>query len=183
MLKDRTSVDNRKGEIKIMKTKIAILVAIGALIVGGVVLATAQGGPPQGQGPPPPPPPFGVPDIEHLTRALSLTDAQANELKPFLDTERTLVDSLRQKMDDLHKQIEAATKDGHFDEAQVRTLAGQQAQTMTDMIVEQERIKAKIYNTLTADQRAKLMQMHQRHGHGPGGPGGPGGPPPPPPDK
>ena len=171
-----------------VKTRIAILIGIVALIAGGVVFAVAQSGQEQGQrfsrreGMPPPPPPFGVPDVEHLTKALGLSEAQAAELKPFLDAERETVDAIIKRLGDSHQQIEAATKDGHFDEAQVRTLAGQQAQAHIDLTVEQERVKAKIYNVLTPEQRTKAEQMH-RHGPRPGGPGGPrgrGGPPPPP---
>jgi Spy/CpxP family protein refolding chaperone len=168
-----------------VKTRIAILIGIVTLIAAGVVIATAQGG--QGQGQPPPrrdgmpPPPFGVPDIEHLSRALALTDAQTAELKPFLDTEHATIEGLRKKLEEAHSQIETATANGQFDEAQVRTLAGQQAQTMTDLIVEQERVKAKIYSVLTPDQRTKAAQMHR---HGPGRPGAQPGPPPPsPPDN
>lgn len=177
-----------------MKTRIPILIGIVALFAAGVVFAAGQGGQEQGQRaqrregmpPPPPPPPFGVPDVEHLTKALGLTDAQASELKPFLEAERATVDALMKKVGDSHRQIQEATKDGHFDEAQVRTLAALHAQAQVDLIVEQERVKAKIYNTLTPEQRTQAEQMHRRGPHpggphGPGGPGGPGGPPPPPP--
>lgn len=176
-----------------MKTRITILVGIVALIIGGVVFAAAQGGPEQGQrpprregGPPPPPPPFGVPDVEHLSRALGLTEAQAAELKPFLDSERATVDALMKRLGDTHQTIEASAKDGKFDEAQVRALATQHAQVQVDLIVEQERVKSKIYNVLTPEQRTKAEQMHRHGPHpggpgGPHGPGGPGGPPPPPP--
>ena len=171
-----------------MKTRIAVLIGIVALVAAGVVLAAGQSGqegprPMRREGGPPPPP-FGVPDVAHLTQALGLTDAQATELKPFLDTERATIDGLMKKLGDTHQQLEEATKDGHFDEAQVRTLAAQQVQAHIDLIVEQERVKAKIYNTLTPEQRTKAEQMH-RHGPHPGGPGGrrgggPGMPPPPP---
>ena len=174
-----------------MKTRIAILIGIVALIATAVVFAAAQSGQErgqeQGQRPPrregmPPPPPFGVPDVEHLTQALGLTEAQATELKPFLDAERATVDALMKKLGDSHRAIEEASKDGKFDEAQVRTLAGAHAQVQVDLIVEQERVKAKIYSVLTPEQRAKAQQMHRHGPHpgGPGGPHGPGGPPPPP---
>ncbi|HXM35847.1 MAG TPA: Spy/CpxP family protein refolding chaperone [Pyrinomonadaceae bacterium] len=167
-----------------MRTRIAILIGIVALVAGGVVFVAAQDGAGQGQRPPhregmqPPPPHIGVPDVEHLAQALSLTDAQKAELKPFLDSERETVDALLKKLGDSHQQLEAATKDGHFDEALVRTLAGQQAQAQIDLTVEHERVKARIYNVLTPEQRTKAEQMH-RHGHH--GPGGPGMLPPPPP--
>jgi Spy/CpxP family protein refolding chaperone len=180
--------ERERKEQQIVKTRIAILIGIVALIAGGVVFA-AHAAQDQGQrmrregGPPPPPPP--VPDVESLSRALGLSEAQTAELKPFLDAQHATMDTLRQKLDDTRQQIQAATKDGQFDEAQVRTLAAQHAQAMTDLLVEQERVKAKIYNTLTPEQRTKAEQLH-RHGPGPGGPrgrgpGGPGMPPPPPP--
>jgi len=169
-----------------MKNRVLTFIGIGALIIGAVIFAAAQNGP-QG-GPPhppgPPPPPFSIPSLEHLTQALNLTDAQAAELKPFLDSERTTLDALMKKMGDLHKQLEDATAQGRFDEAQVRSLASQMGQTQTDMIVEQERTKAKIYNSLTPEQRAKVDELHKhggQRGRGPGGPGGPPQPPPPPP--
>jgi Spy/CpxP family protein refolding chaperone len=122
-----------------------------------------------------------VPDIERLARDLSLTDAQQSELKTFLDTERPTMDALRKKMDEQRKQLDAATANGQFDEAQVRALAGQQAQTMTDLIVEHKRIEAKIYNTLTGEQRARFEQFRQRGPRPPREGGRPGAPPPPPP--
>ena len=168
-----------------MKTRIAILMSIVALIAGGVVFA-AHAGQEQRlrrEGMPPPPPP--VPDAEHLSRHLGLSEAQTAELKPFLDSERATIEALRLKLEETHQQIQAATKDGQFDESQVRPLAAQHAQAMTDLMVEQERMKAKIYSVLTPEQRTKAEQLH-RHGAGPGGPrgrgpGGPGMPPPPPP--
>jgi Spy/CpxP family protein refolding chaperone len=169
----------KRKELQIVKTRIAILLGTLVLVAGGVVLAAAQGmhepGPPSRNGMPPPP--MGAPDIERLSQALGLTDAQTTELKPFLDTEHATIEGLRKTLDDAHQQMETATANGQFDEAQVRKLAGQQAQAMTELIVEQERVKAKIYNVLTPDQRAKAAQFHR---HGPGGPRGPGGPMPPP---
>jgi Spy/CpxP family protein refolding chaperone len=173
----------------IVKTRIAILIGVIALITGVVAFAAAQVGQEEGQrrtrhDGPPPPPPFGVPDVEHLTKALGLSEAQANELKPFLESERATLDSLMQKAGDTHRQIMEATRDGKFDEAQVRALANQHAAAQADLIVEQERVKAKIYNTLTAEQRTKAEQLHRHGPHGePGRPGMPPAPPPRPDDN
>jgi Spy/CpxP family protein refolding chaperone len=174
-----------------MRRRIAAIFSIALVLTCAAILVTAQGGqeqpprpPQQGmQPPPPPPPPFGVPDIERLARDLSLTDAQQAELKTFLDTERTTMDALRKRMDEQRKQLDAATANGQFDEAQVRALAGQQAQTMTDLIVEHKRIEAKIYNTLTQEQRARFEQFRQRGPRPPREGGRPNIPPPPPPDS
>jgi Spy/CpxP family protein refolding chaperone len=177
---------------KTMKRRIAAIFSISLVLVCGAIFVTAQSGqearapqagiqPPP---PPPPPPPFGVPDIQRLSRDLSLTDAQQSELKTFLETERTTMDSLRKKMDDERKQLDAATANGQFDEAQVRALASQQAQTMTDLIVEHKRVEAKIYSVLTEAQRARFQERRQPRGpRPPRDSGRPGVPPPPPPDS
>src|SRR4051812_38438922 len=166
-----------KGEKQSMKTRILTFIGIAALIVGAVILTSAQDGPVQQRQPPPPP--MGVPPIEHLAQALNLTDAQTAELKPFLDAERETVETLMKRLGDLHKQLDEATANGHFDEAQVRAIATQQAQAEADLTVEHERLKAKVYNLLTPEQRVRMEELHKRMGppHG----GRPGPPPQPPP--
>ena len=150
-----------------MKIRIAISVSIVA-VLAVLLIATAQsrtascqapqrpaGGPP----PPPPPPPLMN---EHLARELNLSDEQNAQVKAVFDAEHSTVEGLMKKLDDLREQIRAATANGRFDEAQVRTLANQQGQTQADLIVEHERTKAKIYGILTAEQRSKLEQLHER---------------------
>lgn len=161
-----------------MRKRIAILFSIAVLLVAGAIFATAQSGPgaarpprPQGGPPPPPPPPFGLPRLDRLARDLNLTEAQQTELKAFFDTERSTMDALMKKLDGQRQQLDAATANGQFDEAQVRALAAQQAQTFADLIVEHKRAEAKIYSILTPEQRARFDQLRQRRGQ-----------PPPPPD-
>jgi Spy/CpxP family protein refolding chaperone len=120
--------------------------------------------------------PFGVPEVEHLSRALGLSDAQAAELKTFFEAQQPTFEAIQRRFEESHKQLEAATADGRFDEAQVRALANQQGQAHADMLVEHERCKAKVYSVLNAEQRAKLEELHRSH-HGPHR-RGPGGPPP-----
>src|ERR1700687_2105328 len=61
----------KRKEQEIVKTRIAILIGLAALVAGAVILAAAHGAQEQGQRPSrregmlPPPPPFGVPDVEH----------------------------------------------------------------------------------------------------------------------
>jgi Spy/CpxP family protein refolding chaperone len=167
-----------------MRTRIAVVAAAAALLFTAAAFAGAQewhaGGPHQLQagGPPPPPPhppmPFGVPEIEHLSRMLGLTDAQAAELKTFFEAQEPTFESIHRRLEESHRQLEAATADGRFDEAQVRALAGQQGQAHADMVVEHERCKAKVYSVLTPEQRVRLEELHHGH-HGirlraPGGP-------------
>lgn len=168
-----------------MRKRVAILFSLAVIVVAGAIFATAQSGPgdtprQRQQGgappppPPPPPPPFGLPRLDRLARDLNLTEAQQAELKVFFDAERQALDSLMKKMDQERQQLDEATANGQFDEAQVRALAGQQAQTFVDLVVEHKRAEAKIYSILTPEQRNRFAQLRQRREPPP--------PPPPPPD-
>lgn len=168
-----------------MKKRIAILSMVTLVVVAGAINLTAQSGPSapraqRGEGvqpPPPPPPPFGLPRLDRLARDLNLTDAQQAELKTFFDTERATLDALMKKLDSQRRRLDEATANGQFDEAQVRSLAAEQAQTFADLIVEHKRAEAKIYSTLTAEQRTRFEQLRERR------PPQPPPPPPPPPDE
>lgn len=167
-----------------MKKRVAILFAIALVVAAGAIFATAQNGPgssarqQRGEGiqpppPPPPPPPFGLPRLDRLARDLNLTDAQQAELKTFFDAERATIDSLAKKLDAQRRQLDEATAGGQFDEGQVRAMAAQQAQTFADLIVEHKRVEARLYGTLTVEQRTRFEQLRERR---------PPPPPPPPPD-
>jgi Spy/CpxP family protein refolding chaperone len=60
--------------------------------------------------------------------------------------------------------MEAATANGQFDETKVREVASQQGQLHAEQIVEHERMKAKVFSLLTAEQRTKAEEMHKRGG-------------------
>ena len=109
--------------------------------------------------------------LEHMARELSLTDAQKAQVKTIMEATEATAQGIHAKLDEIHKQLEAATANGQFDENQVRTLVNQQAQLQADMTVEHLRAKSKIFGVLTAEQRTKAEEMHQRMGpkrrHGP----------------
>ena len=162
-----------------MTKKILVLAGIAALLIGATVFALAQH--PEmrekmrGHGP--------GDMIEHISRELNLTDAQKAQVKSLLDAQQATEEQRHTKLDDLRKQIEAATANGQFDENTVRNLASQQSQLMTDQMVDHLRLHSQIYGLLTAEQKTKADQMMKMHGGPERGPGGPGhhGPPPPPP--
>jgi len=162
-----------------MKIRIAISVSIVA-VLAVVLIATAQSrtascqAPQRPAGGPPPPPLMN----EHLARELNLSDEQNAQVKAVFDAEHSTVEGLMKKLDELREQLRAATANGQFDEAQVRTLANQQGQTQADLIVEHERTKAKIYSLLTAEQRTKLEQIHEHMKPPFPGPRPPANPPP-----
>ena len=155
-------------------TKIAGIAAAVALLGA---FAISQNGPHHmgGMG-------FGpMPDhiLAFMTDSLDLTDAQQTQAKAILDKEKPTFEPLMKQMADAHKQLSALGENGTFDEAAVRSLANQHAQTMVELIVQMTRVKSELYAILTPQQKAKaakIMQRHQdrmmNHMHGSGeGPG------------
>ena len=115
--------------------------------------------------------------LEHMSRALNLSDEQKTQVKAIMDSTESTASGIHAKLDDVHQQLGAATANGQFDEAQVRTLANQQAQLEADMTVEHFRAMSKVFSILTPEQRVKAealhkhMEYHERH---PGMPSHPG---------
>ena len=58
--------------------------------------------------------------------------------------------------------MRTATAGGQFNEEQIRALAANQAQTITELLVVKERVKAKVYAVLTPEQRTKVDAMLER---------------------
>jgi Spy/CpxP family protein refolding chaperone len=151
-----------------MRNRIRIIAAIVGLVIGASVLALGHGF--QGQGGHRRGPGHGD-MVEHLSRELNLTDAQKEQVKAIMASAEASAQGIHAKLDEVRKQIDAATANGQFDETQVRTLASQQAQLEAEMMVEHLRAKSKVFGILTAEQRAKAEEMHKRMGpmrrHGP----------------
>ncbi|HEV7475369.1 MAG TPA: Spy/CpxP family protein refolding chaperone [Pyrinomonadaceae bacterium] len=159
-----------------MRNRILIVAGIAALVISATVLAIGHGfqerrehgGGPGGHGD----------MLEHMARELNLTDAQKEQVKTIFASAESSGKDIHAKLEEIHKQLDAATANGQFDEAQVRTLANQQAQLEADMMVEHLRAKSKVFAILTAEQRVKAEEMHKQMG-----PMRRHGPPPPPPSE
>jgi Spy/CpxP family protein refolding chaperone len=154
-----------------MRKRILVIGGIAALIIGATVFAVAQAGlkfnhfqqrregPGEGRrrGP-------GPEMLEHMARALGLSEEQKTQIKALMENIGPAEEARHQKMEEIQKQLEAATANGQFDEAKVRDLANQQAQLQAEAIVEHERMKSKVFALLTAEQRVKAEEMHKRGG-------------------
>ena len=99
-----------------------------------------------------------------MARVLGLSEDQKTQIKALMESIGPAEEARHQKMEEIHKQLEAATANGQFDEAKVRDLANQQAQLQAEGIVEHERMKSKVFALLTAEQRVKAEEMHKRRG-------------------
>ena len=97
----------------------------------------------------------------HLWKKLNLTDAQKKEMFSIRLEERAKMKPLVQKLKAGRDQLRALPK-GQFDEAKVRAIAKGQADIITELIVEKQRMKSRIYAVLTPEQRAKVEQMREK---------------------
>jgi len=101
--------------------------------------------------------------LHFFTDYLDLTDAQQAQVKDIMAKEKPALKPLMQQMAQSHQQIRELTMAGTFDEAKVRTLATQQAQTMTEMIVQKARIESEMIQILTPEQKTKLNDFMAEH--------------------
>jgi periplasmic protein CpxP/Spy len=148
-----------------MRKSIALVLGVVALV--GIALTTvlyvrAQGGSGwhgragwHGRG--------GPPSIErivdHIGHRLDLTTEQKNQVNSIIAAERPNVETLFAQLKTNWQQMRTTTAGGQFNEEQVRALAANQAQTITELIVAKERVKSKVYAVLTPEQRTKADQM------------------------
>jgi Spy/CpxP family protein refolding chaperone len=98
--------------------------------------------------------------LRRMTRELNLTGAQQTQIKSILQAEKAKIQPLRQQLRQ-NQQTENTAISGTFDEGKARAFAGKQAQIVSDLMVERERMKSEIYAVLTPDQRAKAQQLMQ----------------------
>ena len=130
-------------------TRIRIL-TIGAAVLLAATAAIAQGrhgyGGPGG-------------DFHRLLRQLDLTADQHSQVKAIFEKEKPTLQPLMQQMRQNHSAMKALEASGPFDEAKTTALATQNSQTMIQLQVEHARIKSEIMQILTADQKAKLVQL------------------------
>jgi len=98
-----------------------------------------------------------------MTDYLDLSHAQQAQVKQIFANEKPSILPLVQQLAESHKQLRQLEEGSTFDEGKVRTLASQQAQTMTDLIIEKAKIKSQIFNLLNADQKAKAQKFMDRH--------------------
>jgi periplasmic protein CpxP/Spy len=110
--------------------------------------------------------------IGHLAQVLNLTDAQKTQIKQ-------LEDSFKESTKGLHEQLGKvgpggpfeALNGGSFDEATVRAAAQARANLHVELEVAHARFFSQVAAVLTAEQKAKLAELHkqmqERHKQGP----------------
>jgi Spy/CpxP family protein refolding chaperone len=143
-----------------MKGKRKVLtVALALVLVTGVAASWAAAGGARAQG--------GRGGFEHhmlgmMTDYLDLTDAQQAQVKQIFAAEKAAVLPLVQQLHQTRRQLRQLAQSSSFDEGKVRAIAGQQAQTMTELTVEKSKVANQIFNLLTPDQKAKAQKFMER---------------------
>ena len=130
------------------------------LFAGAAIAQTAPTTPPAhgfgGRG-------FGGPRFGMLFHQLNLSDAQKTQMKQIMTQERPTLKPLMQQMAQGENQLRTLELSGTFDEAQARTIATQQSQNMTELMVQRARVESEMIQVLTPDQKTKLAQLVQQH--------------------
>jgi Spy/CpxP family protein refolding chaperone len=127
-----------------------LIITIGTCLTGGVIAASAAT-PQSNSGT------FADNFVAHrLEHKLNLTDAQRTQLRAILQAERPTIQALAVRLRNENQQLTARDT---FDEAFVRSVAAQHDATMTDVLVEREKVRTEVLQVLTPEQRAKLKQL------------------------
>lgn len=98
-----------------------------------------------------------------FTDYLNLTDAQQVQIKEIMAKERPTIQPLMEQLKQSHHQLRQLAESGSFDEGKVRSLAAQQSQTMTELIVQKTRIESDLFQLLTPEQKTKMQEFMNRH--------------------
>ena len=150
-----------------MKIKFLLLTiaATGLVFAQGRAGFARQGGP-------------GGPSMEaRLTKTLNLNATQQNAVHTALQEHRVNTQGLGEKMHTLNTQLHAAIKTGASD--QIDAISASIAQVHQQTVASQAKAAAKIYATLTPDQKTQVGDHIQMlMGGGPGMMRRPVGPPP-----
>ena len=97
-----------------------------------------------------------------MTEHLGLTDAQQAQVKQIFAAEKPTMQPLMQQLHQNEQALRQLETSSSFDEAKVRELASQRAQTMTELTVEKAKVHNQVFNLLTPDQKTKALAFLNR---------------------
>src|SRR5262249_53952811 len=126
-----------------------VLVLLGAVAVSQTLKRVGYG---YGQGM------FGRHMLAFYARQLDLTETQQSQVKDIIAREKPTIKPLLLQLAQAHHQLRQFEESGNFDEAQVRALAAQQSQTITELIVQKARIESEMLQILTPEQKTKFKE-------------------------
>lgn len=105
--------------------------------------------------------------IAYEARELDLTDTQRQQIRTIWEGDRPTLSKLAKQFAEESRDLSAVTAKGAVNEAEVSKIAGLQGETLAQLIVEKEHLKAKIYaDVLSSVQRGEadmLLSRWQSH--------------------
>jgi Spy/CpxP family protein refolding chaperone len=137
--------------------------------IGSIALSLLAAGLVVAQSPAPHPrmgPPGGRNFEQRLATDLGLSAEQQNKVHTILAESNLVMQGSHQKMQDLHTALSAAIKSGN--EAEIDRISQEVATVHQQQTAARAKSMAKIYSTLTADQKAKVGDNLQMLMGGPG---------------
>jgi Spy/CpxP family protein refolding chaperone len=147
------------GSMKLSRTKIIIAGLLITLVAAVALSQTVKRAHMHGGGE------FGLSGhmLGFFTDYLNLTDAQQSQIKEIMAKEQPTIQPFMDQLKQSHHELRQLAESGSFDEAKVRSLASQQSQTMTELIVQKTRIESELFQVLTPEQNSKMQEFMNRH--------------------
>jgi Spy/CpxP family protein refolding chaperone len=156
--------DLNKGDVVQFTTRRGDTVSGTCREVRGGLIAVPEGGfhgRHRGTGP--------GPRVARMSKALNLTEAQQEQVRTILTSERERNAPLRQQLVETRKKFREAVEAEPFEESTVRALAEEQSKTRVELAVSRARTKSQLFALLTPEQRELARKLgpwgKRRHGH------------------
>ena len=105
---------------------------------------------------------FGDHMLLFYAHKLDLSDAQQSQLQDIIAKEKPALKPLFQQLAQTRHQIRQIEESDTFNETQVRTLAAQQSETMTELIVQRARIESEMLQILNPNQKTKFKELMKK---------------------
>ena len=146
-----------------IRRSILVLVAVGALVVGGFWTGRLIAGPLWGHLGFPAAAHFGqiANHFDHIANLLGLSDSQKAEIKQVLRSHGEEILSQIQSQTDMRKELRELIVAGTVDEVLIRQRAEAIGKVEAEGALLRARIHSEIWPILNNEQRAKLESFHQ----------------------
>ena len=105
--------------------------------------------------------------MDHLSQKLELTDVQRQSVDAIVADARPRMRELGEALRDGRQSLLDMARDGNTSESAIRTMAEQQGDYVTEMIMTGVQLKMDVYNVLDELQRDQVDRwLDKRAGHG-----------------
>lgn len=97
--------------------------------------------------------------IKQMTDYLDLSNEQQEQIEATVSDRLPVIKPLVREILDNRDRLDALNRSEIFDETAVKNLIEQQTDVVNDLMLEKERIRYQIYQTLTAEQQQKAADF------------------------